>query len=94
MSDIEINSLDWVAVLEGTMSNGQATRFNGIINIGNIGSPSESIGSGQYKVKTLAPALEYNFTSNLGLIGGVWFPVSGHNTAHHMTYMLALNAYC
>ncbi len=84
---------NWVAVIEGTMSNGQATRFNGILNIGNIGGPGATIGSGQYKEKALAPALEYNFSGNLGLIGGVWFPVSGQNTSHYMTYVLALNAY-
>lgn len=84
---------NWVAVMEGTMSNGQATRFNGILNIGNIGGPGATIGSGQYREKALAPALEYNFSGNLGLIGGVWFPVSGKNTSHYMTYVLALNAY-
>jgi hypothetical protein len=84
---------NWVAVMEGSMSNGRATRFNGILNIGNIGGPTASIGSGQYNEKALAPALEYNFNSNIGLIGGVWFPVSGKNTSHYMTYVLALNAY-
>jgi hypothetical protein len=84
---------NWVAVLEGAMSNGQATRFNGILNIGNIGGPGATIGSGQYNEKSLAPALEYNFNGNLGVIGGVWFPVSGKNTSHYTTYVLALNAY-
>lgn len=84
---------NWVAVMEGTLSNGQATRFNGVLNIGNIGGPGATIGSGQYNEKALAPALEYNFSSNLGLIGGVWFPVAGKNTSHYMTYVLALNAF-
>jgi hypothetical protein len=84
---------NWVAVLEGTMSNGQATRFNGILNIGTIGGPSSTIGASQYQVKALAPALEYNFSGNLGLIGGVWFPVAGKNTSHFTTYVLALNTY-
>lgn len=84
---------NWVAVMEGTMTDGQATRFNGILTIGNLGGPDAAIGHGRYKVKALAPALEYNFSGNLGLIGGVWFPVSGKNTSHFMTYVLALNAY-
>ena len=83
----------WVAVLEGTYAKGQATRFNGILTIQEIGGPDASIGSDQYHQTSLAPALEYNFTGNLGLIGGVWFPVSGKNTSHFMTYMLALNAF-
>lgn len=83
----------WVAVLEGTLSNGQSTRFNGILNIGNIGGPPVNIGNGNFSEKALAPALEYNFNGNIGLIGGVWFPVAGQNTSHYMTYVLALNAY-
>lgn len=29
---------------------------------------------------TLAPALEYNFNANFGILGGVWFSVGGKNT--------------
>jgi len=83
----------WVAVLEGTASTGQATRFNGILNVGSIGNTSVSIGNNKYHERSLAPALEYNFNSNVGLIGGVWFPVRGQNTAHFKTYILALNTY-
>lgn len=84
---------NWVAVLEGTFSKGNSTRFNGILSIGDLGGPSVNIGNGDFSEKALAPALEYNFNENIGLIGGVWFPVSGQNTAHYMTYVLALNTY-
>lgn len=84
----------WVAVMEGYVSTGDSTRFNGILNIGNVGSPpTANIGSGSFREEALAPALEYNFNQNIGLIGGVWFPVRGENTSHFMTYMLALNAF-
>ena len=85
----------WVAVMEGYISNGQNTRFNGILDIGSVGSPptNVNIGNGAFQEKALAPALEYNFNSNVGIIGGVWFPVSGKNTSHYLTYMLALNAF-
>ncbi len=84
---------NWVAVMEGYISEGQATRFNGIVNIGTLGGPSVSIGSGKFYEEALAPALEYNFNENIGLIGGVWFPVQGKNTADYITYVLALNAF-
>lgn len=84
---------NWVAVMEGYISEGQATRFNGIVNIGNLGGPSPNIGSGSFYEEALAPALEYNFNQNVGLIGGVWFPIKGRNTSHYITYVLALNAY-
>ncbi|MGC1182827.1 hypothetical protein [Legionella sp.] len=65
--------------MEGYYSNGQETRFAGIIDT--INNNTVSIGSKQFYEYGLAPALEYNFTSNLGIIGGVWFPVKGENTA-------------
>ncbi|KTD82680.1 hypothetical protein [Legionella waltersii] len=85
---------NWVAVMEGYLSTGTSTRFNGILNISSVGSPPiANIGSGSFRENALAPAIEYNFNENIGLIGGVWFPVKGVNTSHFMTYMLALNAF-
>lgn len=84
---------NWVAVMEGYISQGQATRFNGMLNIGNLGSPDVNVGSGDYYEQALAPALEYNFNQNIGIIGGVWFPIKGKNTADYTAYVLALNAF-
>ena len=42
---------------------------------------------------TVAPALEYNFSANLGLIAGAWFTVAGRNTADFTSYVVALNYY-
>ena len=39
---------------------------------------------------TLAPAIEYNWSSSLGLIGGVWFTVAGRNSNRFITGTLAL----
>ncbi|WP_058535475.1 transporter [Legionella saoudiensis] len=82
---------NWVAVMEGYYSEGQATRFNGILDI--VNNDLALIGSQQYYEYGLAPALEYNFNANVGVIGGVWFPVAGKNTSHFMAYVLAINAY-
>lgn len=84
---------NWVAVMEGYVSEGKATRFNGILSLNNIGGPSVSIGSGDFFETALAPAIEYNFNEHIGLIGGVWFPLSGKNTSDYVAYLLALNAY-
>lgn len=82
---------NWVAVMEGYYSEGQASRFNGILDI--VNNDLAAIGSQQYVEYGLAPALEYNFNPNIGVIGGVWFPVAGKNTSHFMAYVLAVNAY-
>ena len=42
---------------------------------------------------TVAPALEYNFSANLGMIAGAWFTVAGRNTADFTSYVVALNYY-
>jgi hypothetical protein len=84
---------NWVAVLEGTYSKGNSTRFSGDLNVGNLGGPQSNIGYPDYDETALAPAIEYNFNSHIGVIGGVWFPLTGKNTSHYMTYLLALNTY-
>jgi hypothetical protein len=84
----------WVAVFEVTYSKGSATQFNGIAQLGTFLTPQAvNLGSGKYNETALAPAMEYNFNGNVGLIGGVWFPISGMNTPHYTTYVLALNVY-
>jgi hypothetical protein len=38
----------------------------------------------------LAPAIEYNLTSNVGLIAGVEFPVAGRNISSYIAPQIAL----
>ncbi len=42
---------------------------------------------------SLAPAIEYNWSDNLGLIGGVWFTVAGRNSAQFTTGVIAINIF-
>lgn len=42
---------------------------------------------------SLAPALEYNFSENLGLIGGCWFSIAGRNTLNFNSGVISLNIY-
>ena len=42
---------------------------------------------------SLAPALEYNFSKKVGLIGGVWFSFAGRNCPQYINGILSLNAY-
>ncbi|CAM2786223.1 hypothetical protein [Legionella worsleiensis] len=86
---------NWVAVLEGNLSTGQNTRFRGIYDIDDQGNPllDGDIGGGTFISRSLAPAIEYNFSKNVGIISGVWFAVSGRNTSRFTTYMIALNLF-
>lgn len=41
----------------------------------------------------LAPAVEYNWNENIGVIVGPWFTVAGRNTGKFVSYVGALNIY-
>ncbi len=60
-------------------------RFSGTPSATAIRPSSESF--------SLAPALEYNWSANIGLIGGVWFTVGGRNTSRFVSGVLAFNVY-
>lgn len=81
---------NWVPVFEVLYAHSDGTGFTGnpgftpggaILSIGGPGSNSAS----------LAPALEFNFNSNLGIIGGVWFSVTGPHAAKFVTSTIAVN---
>lgn len=41
----------------------------------------------------LAPAIEYNWNANLGIIAGPWFTVAGRNSRDFISYVIAFNVY-
>ncbi len=82
----------WVPVFEAVYAHSQHTGVSG--NPGfTPGGLIASIGGPEGDHASLAPALEYNFTSNIGLIGGVWFSVTGPHAAKFVATSLALNCY-
>jgi hypothetical protein len=83
---------NWALVMEGFTSHRQATHFKGTVGEVSDGRPG-SIGRGAQVLYTLAPAIEYNFTSTIGLLAGTWFTVRGHNATHFNTYVVALNMF-
>jgi hypothetical protein len=40
---------------------------------------------------SLAPALEYNFSDNIGIIGGCWFTVAGRNCPSFINYVFSVD---
>lgn len=42
---------------------------------------------------SMAPAIEYSWKDNLGIIGGIWFSFAGRNIDQFINGMLSLNAY-
>lgn len=80
----------WVPVFEALYVNVGNSTFNG--NPGfTPGGTVASLGGGAEHAASLAPALEYNFNANLGIIGGVWFSVTGPHAARFTTTTIAIN---
>jgi hypothetical protein len=82
----------WVPVFEMLYVTSQETGFSGNPGFTPQGT-LDSIGGAGGNQLSLAPAIEYNFTPNIGLIGGVWFSVTGPPSGQFTTYAIALNYY-
>ncbi|MBF8263522.1 MAG: hypothetical protein HW387_1187 [Parachlamydiales bacterium] len=52
------------------------------------GSTLASLGGAYSDNLSLAPAIEYNWNENIGIIGGVWFSVYGRNSNNFVTGVL------
>ena len=75
----------WVFAIDGVYIHNNKTRFSGKTTYP-IGPPSGE----QF---SLAPALEYNWSEDVGVIGGVWFTLAGRNAARFSSGVIALNIY-
>ena len=68
------------------------TDFSGTMGIGPGGKPA-MVGNGYGNLLTMAPAVEYNFNQQIGLIAGPWFSVRGRNTSEFFGIVAALYLY-
>lgn len=86
---------NWVGALDIHYTHINKTTFSGYMPLGApvLGSFVVAPVGPSREVISLAPALEYNFSSNIGLIAGVWFSVAGRNTVTFTSGVLALNIY-
>ncbi len=76
--ELSINQ-PWVVALDVVYTYTNKTSFHGKPGKLSNGSPA-SVGSGYSDQLSLAPAVEYNFNANMGILWGVWFPVYGRNS--------------
>ena len=83
---------NWVPVFEALYVHSETVNFSGNPgftpggSFANMGGPSNDSAS-------LAPALEYNFNANIGIIGGVWFSVTGPRAAKFTATTVAVNCF-
>ena len=77
----------WVLVGEAIWNRASAIDVAGTV----AGAPREPRRLAPNQDFSLAPAVEYHFTPNMGLIAGVQFTVAGRNTADYVAPQMALN---
>lgn len=76
---------NWALACDFRYEHHNRDRFSGTTTDANGDPSSEDF--------SLAPAIEYNFSKQLGLVGGVWFNVAGRNTHQFVNGMLSFVAY-
>lgn len=77
----------WVFALDVQYQHTNKTRFSGRT------PPLTAPTAPSKELFALAPAIEYNWSSNLGIIAGPWFSVAGRNTQKFISYVVAINIY-
>lgn len=80
---------NWVFSLDTVYKQTDITHFFGIPGISFLGTFAH-VGKPSSELLSLAPAIEYNFSKNLGLIGGAWISVFGRNSSEFLGAVLNL----
>jgi len=84
-------SQNWALALDIVYAHNNHTRFKG--RRGCTDGMLNSVGGPSSESFSLAPAFEYNWSENYGLIAGVWFSIAGRNTAEFVNGVIAINIY-
>jgi hypothetical protein len=80
-------SQNWVLAMDLQYQHTNKNRFSGYSPLGTKPTALSK------EMFALAPAIEYNWSSNLGVIAGPWFTVAGRNTQSFISYVIAINVY-
>ncbi|WP_343227553.1 transporter [Rhodanobacter sp. 7MK24] len=81
----------WVLALDLFRSYGAATRVDGSTDPVDALPVPTHLQAGPSDVYGYAPAVEYNFSANLGVLLGARVIVGGHNATHSVTPAIAIN---
>ncbi len=83
---------NWVFAMDIFYSHTNKVRFAGNPGFIALGVPATMKKPSTDSI-SLAPAIEYNWNINVGLIAGVWFSVKGRNASQFTSGVVALNIY-
>lgn len=82
----------WVPVMEFYYQTSEAATFTGTPGTALAGGLAIN-GIPTQRQLSLAPAIEYNFNENLGVIAGVWFSVASVNATQFTSGVVSVNYY-
>jgi len=83
-------SKNWGLAFDAVGKFSFADRFSGNPGTNPDGSPAV-VGEPESYQFSIAPAIEYNFSADLGVIAGAWLSVSGKNSDRFISAVIALN---
>lgn len=78
----------WVLATDLVYTATNRTSYSGYA--GTVGNAPASIGGGFNDNLSLAPAIEYNWNENLGVLGGCWFSVYGRNSLNFVSGVISV----
>lgn len=70
---------NWVLTIDNVYTHENRTTFSGAPGVTSSGLPA-SVGEPSSEQISFSPAIEYNFSANLGIIAGCWFTAWGRNS--------------
>lgn len=74
----------WVLATDIVYTATDQTKFHGDAGTTAAGLPA-AVGTGYSDNLSLAPAIEYNWNENLGVLAGMWFSVYGRNSTNFLS---------
>lgn len=80
----------WVPVIEAFYFHRDTSSFTGTIDLDGV---LTTLGHQDVEEFSLAPALEYNFSENYGIIAGAWFVIKGKDAPDFISTIIAFNAF-
>ncbi len=82
----------WVFATDIAYTYSSKTTFNGDLGVTSTGATA-TMGSPSSDQLSIAPAIEYNTSPTGGFVGGVWFSVTGRNSANFVSLVLSYTQY-
>lgn len=79
----------WVFAIDLVYNYQSQSTFSGHPGVNLNGTPA-SVGAPSNDLFSVAPALEYNPSPNMGFLGGVWVSVTGRNTSNFASLVLTM----